>query len=229
MMEEEYRAAARKGGKMNQLLEDMRTAVLEGDEAASETLAMKALESGLDLREVMDKGFLLGIREAGALYEEGEYFLPDLVCSAEAMKSALHVLDAELKKPASGVVSRGRVLLATVEGDVHDIGKTIVGAMLTAAGYEVVDLGPDVVSERVLAEAAAFRADVIGLSALLTTTMEVQRELIKSMQKSGMRESHKVIVGGAPVTHSWSDAIGADGTADDAIGAVSLVSGLLGK
>ena len=227
MMKGRSRADARKGGCMNQLYEAMASAVLDGDETAAEALARQALGEGLDLKEVMDQGFLKGIREAGTLYEEGEYFLPDLVCAADAMKQALAVLDERLKSPTSGVISRGKVLLATVEGDVHDIGKTIVGAMLTAAGYEVLDLGPDVPSETVLAKAGEIQADVIGLSALLTTTMEVQRELLRTLAARGQRESYKVIVGGAPVTHSWSEAIGADGTADDAVSAVTLVSGLL--
>lgn len=212
---------------MSQQYEEMKRAVLEGDEDLARQLAQDALAQHLDLKQVMSDGFLKGIQEAGVLYEEGEYFLPDLVCSADAMKSALAVLDEEIKKPSSGMVSRGKVLLATAEGDVHDIGKTIVGAMLTAAGYEVTDLGPDVPNEIILAKALELQVDVIGISALLTTTMEEQRNLIQLLDQKKQRLNFKCIVGGAPVTHSWSAKIMADGYSDDAIGAVSLVNSLI--
>jgi corrinoid protein of di/trimethylamine methyltransferase len=212
---------------MSQQFDEMKRAVLEGDEELARQLAQDALAQNLDLKQVMSEGFLKGIQEAGVLYEEGEYFLPDLVCSADAMKSALEVLDEEIKKPSSGMVAKGKVLLATVQGDVHDIGKTIVGAMLTAAGYEVTDLGPDVPNETVLSKAAELQVDVIGLSALLTTTMEEQRNIVKAFEGKGNRGAYKIIVGGAPVTHSWSEKICADGYSDDAIGAVNLVNSLL--
>ena len=212
---------------MSQQFEEMKRAVLEGDEELARNLATEALAQRMDLKQVMSEGFLKGIQEAGVLYEEGEYFLPDLVCSADAMKSALLVLDEEIKKPTSGMTSRGKILLATAEGDVHDIGKTIVGAMLTAAGYEVTDLGPDVPNETILSKAKEIQADVIGLSALLTTTMEEQRNLIQLLNQTGQRQTFKCIVGGAPVTHSWSEKIMADGYSDDAIGAVNLVNRLI--
>jgi corrinoid protein of di/trimethylamine methyltransferase len=212
---------------MSQQYDEMMQAVLEGDEELARQLAQEALAQHLDLKQVMSEGFLKGIQEAGVLYESGEYFLPDLVCAADAMKSALEVLDEEIKKPSSGMVAKGKVLLATVQGDVHDIGKTIVGAMLTAAGYEVTDLGPDVPNEIVMSKAAELQVDVIGLSALLTTTMEEQRNIVKAFEETGRREAYKIIVGGAPVTHSWSEKINADGYSDDAIGAVNLVNSLL--
>ena len=211
---------------MSRIYEEMKRAVLDGDECLARDLAKEALVQHLDLKQVMNEGFLRGIQEAGVLYEDGEYFLPDLVCSADAMKSALVVLDEELKKPTSGMVSKGKVLLATAKGDVHDIGKTIVGAMLIAAGYEVTDLGPDVPNETILVKAREIQADVIGISALLTTTMEEQRNMIDLMDQNNERQSYRFIVGGAPVTHTWADRIGADGYADDAIGAVSLLNSL---
>lgn len=213
---------------MSQQFEDMKRSVLEGDEELARELAKEVLAQKMDLKTAMNEGFLKGIQEAGVLYEEGEYFLPDLVCAADAMKSALEILDEEMKKPASGLVSRGKILLATAEGDVHDIGKTIVGAMLTAAGYDVTDLGADVPNETILAEASRLSVDVIGISALLTTTMEEQRKMIQLLNERGLRQNFKMIVGGAPVTHSWSAMITADGYSDDAIGAVNLVDGLLG-
>lgn len=212
---------------MDQRLEEMQNAVLEGDEILASELAHYALDNHLDLKQVMEEGFLKGIREAGALYEDGEYFLPDLVCSADAMKCALEILDTEIKKPTSGMASKGKVLLATVQGDVHDIGKIIVGAMLTAAGYEVTDLGPDVPNDSVLKKAAELNVDLIGLSALLTTTMEEQRNIVNQLSRLGMRGDFRLIVGGAPVTHQWASTIGADGYSDDAVGAVSLVDDLI--
>ena len=212
---------------MSEILEKMKAAVLEGEESEAVALAKQALADKMDLKLVMDEGFLNGIQEAGRLYSEGEYFLPDLVCSADAMKAALSVLDEELKRPSSGFVSRGRIIMTTVQGDVHDIGKIIVGAMLTAVGYEVHDLGVDVPNEDVLAAIEEIKPDVVGLSALLTTTMVEQKNIIEALKAAGKREAVRVIVGGAPVTHEWAKRIGADGYSDDAIGAVTLVNSLI--
>jgi len=208
---------------MSDLYEKMRLAVLDGEEDESAELAREALDAGEDLNEVMDKGFLKGIQEAGQLYEDGEFFLPDLVCSAEAMKAAMAVLDEELKKPSSEIKSKGKILSATVQGDVHDIGITIVGAMFTANGYEVIHLGADVPNEDVLEKVNEEKPDVLALSALLTTTMVEQGHLIEGLADAGKRDSVKVIIGGAPVTREWGDKINADGYSDDALGAVELV------
>lgn len=212
---------------MKELLEQMKEAVLEGEEENAVALAKQALADQLDLKIVMDEGFLKGIQEAGQLFASGEYFLPDLVCSADAMKSALGILDEELKRPASGFVSKGKVIMTTVQGDVHDIGKIIVGAMLTANGYEVFDLGVDVPNEEVLEAVDQIGPDILGLSALLTTTMVEQKNIIEMLKQSGKRNNVLVIVGGAPVTHEWANKIGADGYSDDAISAVALVNKLL--
>jgi corrinoid protein of di/trimethylamine methyltransferase len=212
---------------MSELLDRMKAAVLDGEEDDAVALAKQALAEKMDLKIVMDEGFLKGIQEAGRLFSDGEYFLPDLVCSADAMKSALAVLDEELKKPASGFVSKGKVIMTTVQGDVHDIGKIIVGAMLTAVGYEVHDLGVDVPNEEVLDAIEEIKPDVVGLSALLTTTMVEQKNIIEALKVSGKRSGVKVIVGGAPVTHEWANKISADGYSDDAISAVALVNNLL--
>jgi len=217
----------RKDMVMKELLDKMRAAVLDGEEEDAVALAKQALADKLDLKIVMDEGFLKGIQEAGQLFADGEYFLPDLVCSADAMKAALEVLDEELKKPAGGFTSKGKIIMTTVQGDVHDIGKIIVGAMLTAVGYEVHDLGVDVPNEEVLSAIDEIKPDVVGLSALLTTTMIEQKNIIDMLKASGKRNSVKVIVGGAPVTHEWADKIGADGYSDDAISAVALVDRLL--
>lgn len=213
---------------MSGIFDQMRVSVLEGDEDNAVVLAQKVLDDKLDLLTSMNEGFLKGIKEAGDLYESGEYYLPELVCSADAMKAALAILDSALKNSNSGIVSQGKVLLATVQGDIHDIGKTIVGAMLTASGYEIIDLGADVKNELIISSIIEYKPDVVGLSALLTTTMEEQRNVIKILEEKGLRNSLKVIVGGAPASQEWANKITADGYSDNAIEAVRLVDRLLG-
>ena len=213
---------------MEQLFEEMKNSVLEGEEKEAAELAQKALDSGMDPVAVMDNGFLKGINEAGKLYEEGEFFLPELVCAADAMKAALEVLDEELKKCADNNTKTGKVVLATVQGDVHDIGKTIVGAMMTANGYEVYDLGSDVPNEKVLSAIDDVKPDIVGLSALLTTTMEQQKNVIEMIREAGKRDEVKIMVGGAPVSRQWSEKIGADGYSDNAIDAVKMAGILIG-
>jgi corrinoid protein of di/trimethylamine methyltransferase len=213
---------------MSGIFEQMRISVLEGDEDNAIILAQKVLDEKIDLLTSMNEGFLKGIKEAGDLYESGEYYLPELVCSADAMKAALGILNPALKSSTSGIVSHGKVLLATVQGDIHDIGKTIVGAMLTASGYEIIDLGADVKNELIISSIIEYKPDVVGLSALLTTTMEEQRNVIKILEERGLRNNLKVIVGGAPANQEWANRISADGYSDNAIEAVRLVDRLLG-
>lgn len=210
------------------IYELMKEAVLDGDEEEAVRLAEQALEEGLELQKVMDEGFLAGIQEAGQLYEDEEYFLPDLVCSADAMKCALEVLDEAMKNdPNAQKGAAAKVALVTVQGDVHDIGKTIVGAMMTASGFEVYDLGTDVLNEDVIAKVKEIDPDVLGLSALLTTTMEEQGNIIEMLKAEGIRDDVKVIIGGAPVNQAWADKITADGYSDNAIAAVKLAQTLL--
>ncbi len=148
--------------------------------------------------------------------------------AADAMKAALEVLDEELKKCADNNTKTGKVVLATVQGDVHDIGKTIVGAMMTANGYEVYDLGSDVPNEKVLSAIDDVKPDIVGLSALLTTTMEQQKNVIEMIREAGKRDEVKIMVGGAPVSRQWSEKIGADGYSDNAIDAVKMAGILIG-
>ena len=217
-----------KGNNVMDIYELMKEAVLDGDEEEAVRLAEQALEEGLELQKVMDEGFLAGIQEAGQLYEDEEYFLPDLVCSADAMKCALEVLDEAMKSdPNAQKGAAAKVALVTVQGDVHDIGKTIVGAMMTASGFEVYDLGTDVLNENVIAKVKEIDPDVLGLSALLTTTMEEQGNIIEMLKAEGLRDDVKVIIGGAPVNQAWADKITADGYSDNAIAAVKLAQTLL--
>lgn len=212
----------------SEMFEPMKNAVLDGAEDLAAELAQSALEEDMDLTKVMNEGFLKGIQEAGELYQAGEYFLPELVCAADAMKVALEILTPALKRSSGDAIrTKGTVVLATVQGDVHDIGKMIVGAMLTAAGYEIYDLGADVPNEKVLETVKERNPDVLGLSALLTTTMEEQKNIIKLLEEENLRDQMKVIVGGAPVSSKWADLIHADGYSDNAMDAVKLVATLL--
>lgn len=211
-----------------EIYELMKEAVLDGDEDEAIRLAQQVLDEGMNISEAMDKGFLAGIQEAGQLYEDEEYFLPDLVCSADAMKGALEILDEAMKNdPDAQAAASAKVALVTVQGDVHDIGKTIVGAMMTAAGFEVYDLGADVPNEDVIEKVKEIKPDILGMSALLTTTMEEQGRIIEMLKEEGMRDDIKVIIGGAPVNQSWADKITADGYSDNAIAAVKLAQALL--
>ena len=211
-----------------ELFEAMRNSILDGDEDFAGELAQKALDENADLMKVMNEGFLKGIQEVGELYQAGEFFLPELVCAADAMKAALEILTPALKESNGGAeISKGSVVIATVEGDVHDIGKKIVGAMLTAAGYDVYDMGIDVPTELLVKTVEERKPDVLGLSALLTTTMQEQKNTIELLEKSDLRDKVKVIIGGAPVSSRWAEIIRADGYSDNAVDAVKLVAKLL--
>ncbi len=210
-----------------ELLKKMYQSVVDGEEDDSRDLAEQAVTGGMNPIEAMDEGFLKGIQEAGRLYEAGEYYLPDLVCSADAMKTALAVLQPELDKLVDRKKALGKVVAATVQGDIHDIGKTIVVSMMIAAGFEVIDLGADVPSEEIIETARKEEADFICLSALLTTTMDEQRVLIEMLKEKGLRDRIKVLVGGAPVSREWAERIGADGYGDTAVDAVASAKRLI--
>jgi corrinoid protein of di/trimethylamine methyltransferase len=201
------------------LLAAMYESILDGDEEAAADLAREAPDSGVEPLTAIDEGFVPGIREAGRLFEEGEYFLPELVTAAQAMAAAMAVLRPVLEAGTASR-SRGRVVIGTVPGDIHDIGKTLVGALLAANGFEVHDEGVDVEIERFVDRARSLDADLVCASALLTTTMAAQRRLVAAVRDAGLRA--RVLVGGAPVTEKWAAEIGADGFADNAVAAVDL-------
>lgn len=208
------------------LLAAMRQSILDGDETAAARLAREALAAGVEPLTAIDEGFIPGIREVGRLFEEGEYFLPELVTAAQAMKAAMALLRPALASGAAGR-SLGRVVIGTVPGDIHDIGKTLVGALLAANGFEVYDEGVDVAIERFVARARELDADLVCASALLTTTMAAQRDLVAAVRGAGL--AARVLVGGAPVTHAWAAEIGADGHADNAVAAVGLARRMVGR
>ncbi len=214
---------------MEEFYSECADAVLKGDEELAEQLASKALEQGLPVLDVIENGFVRGIREVGRLWEQGELFLPELVMGAEAMKKAMAVLQPELLKGQEKKLSESRrIVIGTIHGDIHDIGKTLVATMLSANGFEVTDLGADVPVERFVEEALKLEVDCIAISALLTTTMPGQRSVVEELKKRSLREKVKVMVGGAPCSAEWAEEIGADGYAPDAVSAVSLARELIG-
>jgi len=209
------------------LLAAMHEAVLNGDEAAGERLAREALEQGVPPLEAIEGGYVPGIRKAGELWEEGEYFLPELVTSAQAMKAGMAILQPALAREQRDAQVAGRVVIGTVQGDIHDIGKTLVGTMLSARGFEVSDEGADVPVERFIERAREMDADLVCASALLTTTMTVQRQLVAGLKEAGLRA--RVMVGGAPVSREWAEQIGAAGYADNAVAAVAVAGELVSR
>ena len=213
----------------NALLTRMSEAIVAGDREAAAVLAGEAVRSGLDLLEVVERGYVPGIQKVGELWEQGEYFLPELISSAEAMKAAMAVLEPELNRKDLGSRMGGKVVIGTVEGDIHDIGKNLVASMLQAGGFEVFDLGADVKLERFVERAEEVGAGLICLSALLTTTMTNQRRLIGMLRDRGLRDKYKVLVGGAPASRRWAEEIGADGYAENAVAAVRLAKSLAGR
>ena len=213
----------------NALLTRMSEAIVAGDREAAAALAGDAVRSGLDLLEVVERGYVPGIQKVGELWEQGEYFLPELISSAEAMKAAMAVLEPELNRKDLGSRMGGKVVIGTVEGDIHDIGKNLVASMLQAGGFEVFDLGADVRLERFVERAEEVGAGLICLSALLTTTMTNQRRLIGMLRDRGLRDKYKVLVGGAPASRRWAEEIGADGYAENAVAAVRLAKALAGR
>jgi trimethylamine corrinoid protein len=213
----------------NEIYPKMSEAIIAGDRAAARALAEEAVRSGLDLLEVVEKGYVPGIQRVGELWEQGEYFLPELITSAEAMKAAMAVLDPQLNRKDVASRMGGKVVIGTVEGDIHDIGKNLVASMLQAGGFEVFDLGVDVKLERFIETAEKVGADMICLSALLTTTMMNQRRLIGLLRDRGLRDKYTVLVGGAPASRKWAEEIGADGYAENAVAAVKMAKSLAGR
>ena len=210
-----------------ELLERLTQAVVDGEPEDAEELARQALEQGLDPLACINKGLTPGMDRVGELFASGEYFLPDLIIGGEAMKMALAVLEPALTGGQEREVL-GRVVLGTVEGDLHEIGKTLVGTMLAANGFQVTDIGIDKPVDDFVAAVREVGATLVGASALLTTTMLQQQRIVEALEEAGLRDQVKVMVGGAPVTQSWADKIGADGYAEDAISAVALAKRLVG-
>ena len=208
------------------ILIEARQAIIDIDEEKAVNVARQAVAEGVDPVRVLTDGYSAGIRDIGELFSRGEVFLPEMILAAEAMKAAKAVLDVLIQGEAAE--KKGKMIFATVEGDVHDIGKGIAITLIQTQGVEVFDLGRDVPVDRIIEAAEKHQADVIGTSALLTTTMPNQEKLEQELCKRGLREKYKTIVGGAPCTQRWADKIGADAYAEDAGEGVTKVLTLLG-
>jgi len=209
-----------------ELYEKLAQSVIDGEPEDAEQIAKQALAEGLDPLTCINEGLTKGIQRVGELFASGEYFLPELIIGAEAMKLALAVLEPAMVGDQSREVV-GTVVLGTVEGDMHEIGKTLVGTMLIANGFKVIDLGVDMSTDKFIEAVKENNADIVGASALLTTTMLQQGKIIEALEAEGLRDQVKVMVGGAPVTDSFASEIGADGYAEDAISAVDLAFRLI--
>jgi trimethylamine corrinoid protein len=207
----------------------MRQSVIDGAPDVAAELAQRALATGVNPLDAVNQGFAAGITFAGDQFGCGEMFLPDLLAAAEAMKAAMKVLEPEMMKRGSAREALGKVVLGTARGDIHDIGKNLVGTILSASGFQVFDLGTSVTPEQFIAKAKEVAADIVGVSALLTTTMAGQKAVIEALEKNGMRPRVKAIVGGAAVTAKWAEEIGADGFSRNAIDALELAKKLVAK
>ncbi len=195
-------------------------AILTGDAKAAVAITQEALAQKTDPQELVAKYMIPAMDEMGKQFETGDCFVPELLISARAMKASLAIIRPLLA--ARGAEPIGRVVIGTVKGDLHDIGKNLVASMLEGAGFEVIDLGVDVTPEKFVAEIQAKKAGLVALSALLTTTMPFMKSTIEELKKAGVREQVKVLIGGAPITQRYADDIGADGYSDNANGAVNL-------
>lgn len=207
-------------------LESIYQAVLDGDAGGAQAGVKAALGAGLTADAILKDGLIAAMGEVGRLFEENKYFVPEMLVSARAMQSGLSLLKPLLAE--SGAEPAGKIIMGTVKGDLHDIGKNLVSMMLEGAGFEVVDLGTDVAPDKFMKAVHEHQPQLIGMSALLTTTMPSMSGTIKALQEAGLRDKVKVMIGGAPVTDGYAKQIGADGYSPDASSAVRLAKSLLG-
>jgi corrinoid protein of di/trimethylamine methyltransferase len=212
---------------MKEIISKITAAVISGEGEETQKYVQLALDNGFEPLDIINSSLVPGMNIVGEKFSSGEYFLPHLIMAAAAMQSAMALLEPEMKNRHQEVTSRGKVVIGTVSGDIHEIGKSLVGTMLAANGFQVYDLGVDVPAEKFVEKVKETQANLIGMSALLTTTMGVQRDVILALEAAGLREQVKVMVGGAPVSKEWAEKIGADGYAEDAIGAVQLACRLV--
>ena len=212
-----------------QLFCAMCQSIIDGAPDSATELAQQALADGIDPLETVNQGFAAGIAFAGDRFGCGEMFLPDLLASAEAMKAAMRILEPEMLKRGAQREALGKVVLGTAKGDIHDIGKNLVATILSASGFQIFDLGTSVTPEQFVAKAKEVDADIVGVSALLTTTMAGQKSVIEALDRQGMRPRVKAIIGGAAVTAKWAAEIGADGFSRNAIDALELAKNLVSK
>jgi len=212
-----------------EILNKLMNAVLNYDIDEAVKAAKEAVEKDVDPVDAIEEGLAKGVRIVGERFGAGEVFLTELAIAAEAMKQAVAVLEPVISKSAKERKTLGKVVIGTVEGDIHDIGKSIVGTMLMVAGFDVVDLGVDVPTEKFIEKAKEVKPEIVGLSALMTTTMVKMADVIKALEREGLREKVKVIIGGAPTSKEWAEEIGADGHGGDAMEAVEVTKKLIGS
>lgn len=209
------------------IFEQLRKAVIDGNVEMARELAQKALDANIDPLEIINNGLARGVKEVGDKFGEGEAFLADLIMAGESMKAAMSLLLPKIREMKTERKTLGKVVLGTVSGDIHSIGKDIVASLLEAEGFEVINLGEDVPTEKFLEQTKQNHPDILALSSLLTVTMPIQKEVIEALKREGIREKVKVIIGGAPTSKEWSEQIGADGWAGDASSAVNLAKKLV--
>jgi 5-methyltetrahydrofolate--homocysteine methyltransferase len=210
---------------MEQVMQELYTSILNGENKVVPVKVQAALDEGVDASRILNEGMIAAMAEVGRLFEEGEYYVPEMLISARSMQAGLAVLKPHLMQ--ANIKSAGKVVAGTVKGDLHDIGKNLVCMMLEGAGFEIYDLGTDVSPEKFVAAIQEEDVDIVALSALLTTTMPNMKVTIEALNEAGLRERVKVIIGGAPVTEGYAQQIGADGYSPDASRAVSLAKSLL--
>ena len=195
-------------------LQELKQTIVRGNQKDAVAVTTQLIESGAKPQQILNEGLIAGMSEVGERFKCGEYFVPEMLIAARAMKSALEVLRPHLVD--TGVKPIGTIVLGTVRGDLHDIGKNLTGMFLEGAGFQVVDLGVDVTADKFIAAVKEHKADLLGMSALLTTTMTYTAEVIRALKAANLRDQVKVIIGGAPITEAWANQIGADGFALDA-------------
>ena len=211
---------------MDPLIQSIQENVIEGQKSQVESLVRQALDAKLPPEEILNTGLIAAMKEVGARFEAGDFYVPEMLIAARAMQAGLAILKPFLAE--GGIKSTGKVVIGTVKGDLHDIGKNLVSMMLEGAGFEIVDLGTDVTPEKFIDAIKQNDATLVGMSALLTTTMSNMKLVMAAMKEAGVREQVKVMIGGAPVTESFAKEIGADGYAPDASRAVTLAKSLMG-
>ena len=211
---------------MSAIYERLSTAILEGNEERIPKLVQKGLDEGLGPKDILDNGLIVGMNEVGARFKRGDMFVPEVLMSAKAMQAGLEILRPHLV--ASGAKLMGTIVIGTVKGDLHDIGKNLVGMMCEGAGFEVIDLGFNVAPEKFVEAIKKHQPDIVGMSALLTTTMRAMGYTIKAIEEAGLRNEVKIMVGGAPVDAEFAERIGADGYGSNAPTASELAKRLVG-
>jgi 5-methyltetrahydrofolate--homocysteine methyltransferase len=211
---------------MSEIFEKLSTAVLEGDADKAHKLVERGLKQGLSPKEILDNGLIVGMDEVGARFKRGDMFVPEVLMSADSMASGMEILRPLLVE--SGVEMLGKVVMGTVKGDLHDIGKNLVSMLCEGAGFEIVDIGFNAEPEKFIEAIKQHQPQVVGMSAMLTTTMRAMGQTIKAIEEAGLRDKVKVMVGGAPVDKDFADAIGADGYGSNAPSGADLAKQLVG-